>query len=435
MIILELIFKAGGVMKYSCLISPLGVKTLRLAFCLLLLVLLSGEKTRAQPGYVPTVAELEKQLQPDFQKLAIQIANNPKDASPYLERAKLYYRLYERAVYKKSPADIYSEKALADASTAIKINPTDEAYNVRAEFYRRFLYYESTSRDMEPEQLVSFYIKNTDFDLARSDLLKATRLGKDNNNLTTYFGNLSRLHSDRAEHLSNAASELRARWRRYSIWDDFDTAIEYEKKVFELGPKKAGNFPTDYDNRVAGVYHSKGNAAYKLGEYDIALDAFQQGDKYLNRRYFQIRLYYERWGDTLIKKNLSAQAIEVFTKALNIPLCNCYDLFARRGVLYEEMGDLQKALDDYTAGLNKGTFAELSGELYIRRARIYLSGGEASKALADLDQALQKYQTRMCPQTYRMRAEAHYKLGENELALADEQKASKLPPREMCVEY
>ncbi|HST22943.1 MAG TPA: hypothetical protein VLR90_17595, partial [Blastocatellia bacterium] len=355
-------------MKHSCLSSTLGGKTLKLAFCSLLLVLLFSEKTRAQPGYVPTVAELEKQLQPDLQKLAIQIANNPKDALPYLERAKLYYMLYERAVYKKSPADFYSEKALADASTAIKLNPTGEAYNVRAEFHRMFLYYDSTSRDMEPEQLVSFYLKNTDFDLARSDFLKAIRLGKDNDNLLTYFGNLSRLHSDRAQHLSNASSELRARWGRYSLWDDFDVAAEYQKKVFELGPKSVDNYPTDYDNRVAYVYDTKGNAAYRLGEYDIALDAFQQGDKYLNSRYFQIRPYYERWGDTLIKKNLPAQAIEVFTKALNIPLCNCYDLFVRRGLLYEKMGNLQKALDDYTAGLDKSAFAGLSGELYIRRA-------------------------------------------------------------------
>jgi tetratricopeptide (TPR) repeat protein len=99
------------------------------------------------------------------------------------------------------------------------------------------------------------------------------------------------------------------------------------------------------------------------------------------------------------------------------------------------MGDLQKALDDYTAGINKGAFAGLSGELYIRRAKFYLTSGEADKALADLNQALTHYPANMCPQAYRLRAEAYHKLGRPDLALADEAKASKLPPSEACVKY
>lgn len=426
--------KTGVVMNYSRLRStPVG-KVLRLVFCSLLLILFSVEKIRAQPGYVPSAEELEKKLEPDFKRLASQIANNPRDASPYMERANIYQRIYWTAQYHNSSTDIYSEKALADISTAIKLNPSGETYRARAEWHIIFWHQAGPSIN-EPVDIVKLFLKNADFDIARADLLSAIRLDKDNYRLSIYFSYLSDLHMMRASRLSEAVSELRARGKKYSVWDDFNIAIEYSKKMFELAPKKAGDFPTNYESRVATVYLNKGRAAYNLGEYDIAIDAFQSGEMYVTNNYLEICNYYRVWGNAYAKKNLHNQAVQAFTKALKASESYCRILFKLRGESYEAMGDLQKAAADYASEVAKDTFAGSTGELTIKQVKVYLKLGEADKALAELDQLIGRPGVTICPEVYRLRAETYRQLGRVDLALADEEKAGKMPQRPYCSDY
>ena len=258
-----------------------------------------------------------------------------------------------------------------------------------------------------------------------ADLRHAVDLTKDKDELAQYFGWLGNFYLFRAQNLGKPAEmlELRARSEQHSVWDDFDKAIEYALRAMEhASPKWGGGFREG----VVRSYESKGRAAYELGELDIALTAYQAGEQYFPDDFVGTCGYYQAWGDTYVKKGSVVAAIEKLNKALRTSDLMCRDVFARRGELYEGIGETQKALADYTSGIEKEVYA--------------WSTGEADKARADLDHALSRFNPdiEQCPQAYLLRARAYRQLGKIDRALTDELTAGKLsavtPPRR-CVDY
>jgi hypothetical protein len=423
-------------MKYSCSRSPLEIT--RLAFFTILLALVCVGSTAAQPGYVPSVEELQKQLQPRFDELAARIKNEPRNTALYVERSKLYLELYRRAGYHGGNGLPFAEKALTDLSTAIELHPTRDAYAERAAWYKTLALYVSRPRYSQTIAAADIDLTYSRFIATESDLLNALRLSTNDEQLTNSYAALSQLYSMRAKFISTPAvtSELRARGYSYSVWDDFDRAIEYAKKWLKHAPKKAGEWPLYNEDQVAGVYEAKGRAAYELGELEIALAAFKAGEQYLTGHDLWFCNYYADWGDTYVKKRLLPEAIETFTKGIEAQEWNCRYLLERRADAYLAEGELPKALLDYTALWEK-TDECCRDKLSVKRVKIYLKLNEPRQALAIIEDALKLPGTSidLCPQIFLLRAEAYNQLGDSQRALADEQKAGKLGTPTYCVEY
>lgn len=99
--------------------------------------------------------------------------------------------------------------------------------------------------------------------------------------------------------------------------------------------------------------------------------------------------------------------------------------YCRRGDCYQEHGDYDKALADYTAVIRM-TEGDERAQAYCDRGAAYRDQGEYSKALADFEMALQ-----LLPHSrdaYRLRGMTYAEAGDPQRALADLTRALKLDP-------
>jgi hypothetical protein len=392
-----------------------------------ILIIFCLDPAFAQPGPQPTLEDLEQRFQPTFDELAIQIGADQLNTSLYLRRAQMYITLARKAYYESKSGSAYYEKALADLSTAIGVNPTAEAYAIRAEVhYQR----DPLRSDAEPKAVIDRCLKG--YDQAIADQESAARLSEGDSESARHYSTLSVYYAHRAQPLAKpeVLAELRERGEKYLPWDDFDRSIEYARKANEHAQKLGDWWPSQYRGRVADTYFGKALAADGLGLWDVAREAYRQGEKYIDGGYFQICTYYSSWADVLIKKKMFRQAAEAFTRAMTASEAskwNCRNLLSRRADVYEALGDNRAALADYTLELEKDTYAASNGELSIKRAKLYLKLGEPEKARDDVTYALGKVFNAHCPSIYRLRAEAERRLGDLDAALADEDKAAHLP--------
>src|SRR5205085_9958064 len=164
-----------------------------------------------------------------------------------------------------------------------------------------------------------------------------------------YLRALSDLHSARALRLSEPPEmqELRARGEAYSVWDDFNAAIEYAKKAAEYDRGKKTLLAEALKGNVANLYKIKGAVAYRLGEFDVAVGAYQEGENYIPEAYHDLCTYYGGWGDSYAKKGMYDAAVEKYDAAVRISEANCAYLLERRGDAYAAEGNLEAALSDY----------------------------------------------------------------------------------------
>ena len=407
-------------MNYRDSRSLFGLRILRQALSFFLLIFPSAELIHAQPGTPDNAPDMEGYLQPAFAELARQIKKEPTNPALYVRRSNLYMQIY--VVASRGPQRVsYMEKALAELSAAIEVKPTAEAYNARTRCHHS-AWYDMYPPPEDVKAIVDFFVNDRYIEEMKSDLLNSIRLDQSNENLASAFGWLSRLYLERAENLSKPAvmRELRAQGGGFSVWDVFDTAIEYARKATRHGSYRAD---------VADLYAAKGRAANELGEYDSALETFANGEEYA-RDDVTCR-YYSAWGEAYMGKQMFAQARKTFTKGILSSEVNCRFLLERRADAFVMEGKLQNALLDYTALWDKSDCCK--DGLSIKRAKIYLKLNEPEKALADLDYAIEHYG--ICPQGYLLRAETYKLLGEFKKASKDEQQAYIFRSRSDCTVY
>ncbi len=116
--------------------------------------------------------------------------------------------------------------------------------------------------------------------------------------------------------------------RQYSL------AINAYKRALELDPD------------CAAVYHSLGFAYYKEGEFDLARDALQKAIELnpLNANYHYVfGQLLEDWTEL---EGAWDRAIGEFTRTIELNLSHI-EAWYNRGLLYEKLGDLEKACDDF----------------------------------------------------------------------------------------
>ena len=396
--------------------------------CVLSLFLFT-QSSLAQPGYIPTAEELEAELQPIFENLAMQIGNDQVNAALYFQRANLYLRLYQRAGYQSKRGGAYAEKLFDDLNTAINLNPTAEMYVLRARMER--LRVPGLPPEPEPALVVDREL-NT-YEAAMADLRRAIEISKDDYERSQNQLALAQLYFSRAVALTKPAemAELRARGMKHSVWQDFDQGIELAKTANEYGSKSGYDWQvSSYREQVANSYASKGSAAIGVGALETAVQAYRDGEKYFDGGYSSICVYYSGWADVLTKKKQFAEAGEIITRALTASEAsawNCRYLLSRRAATYEAAGKIEEAIADYTLELEKDTYDGKNGQVSIKRAKLYLKVGQAEKAREDLTYALSQSFNNQCPKIYLLRAQAERRLGNIGPALADEETARALP--------
>jgi tetratricopeptide (TPR) repeat protein len=335
---------------------------------LLILTLLISGNTAAQDEPLYRDPEVvQKELKAKLVLKDEYIAKYDADVRTYAERGEIYAGLCKLTRDDKERVD-YAERASADFAKAIELDPNYYVtYLKRAEFRQSYL--ARTSHEF--------------FDDIVSDYLEAARLAS----LTEYAGGVegyespvppmyimvSRHYLIRAQAAirdSYVLERLQSKNKKYTYWDDYDAALKYAKK---------GATKTNDPWLTSSTLYEKGEKAYELGEYKIALEAFDASEGY--------------W-----RQNLANVCAGRKTESC--------DVVAR----------------------------EFTDSLIVPRAKVYIKLEKWKTALSYLDRHLSDPHEIYCPQPFLIRAMLYRKLDRIKLALADEKTASKLPVPPMTCE-
>lgn len=329
------------------------MKTFSVAFPFAL-VLFAVELAHAQPGDQRTPKQIRQQLNAKLDELSESIKKYPESVWSYIERAETYAALCWRTQNPDAKAN-YVDQAFKDFEKAIALQPTNYVIFVKRARVRQSI-----------EWLTNFAGTEEDYFEA---IRLAEKFGNDNPRREDYespvpgiFAALSGLYLNRAE-AAVGSPELHS---QYSPWSDYDVATTYAQKAVQN--------PRDL-LKVVGVRLQKGDAAYKLGEYSIALEAYYGDEKYLGENY------------------------NLLCTDDSDPTSHC---------AYEKR--------------------DLMIMLSMRRTNLYLKLRQGGQALAELEKYFAKAYELPCPEPFLLRAEANRLLGYNERAKADEELARKLPP-------
>jgi tetratricopeptide (TPR) repeat protein len=440
-----------------------------------LMLLLLSQLTPAQPGNEAQVIHgLVSSLQERIAEASRHIEAKPGDAQPYAARGLLYMDLY-RALYESYYKHFYSSKppeltaaaittkAIEDFGRAIEISPSAELYYKRGEMYEarwadtvttmRYGVWKELSRQRSPGDMWTLLtrpptenaeldafgrlVADPDFASAARDYSEALRLNKDAELAKEIHAEIARLFLSRTRAFPLFLPSIKKVVNEpnqygYSIWADFDNALEHlsksdraeESKLVE--PNWDWVWPQDISRSKA--YFEKAMLAVSYGKYNDALDALNLAEKY-----FDTGRAILGYSDCEIRSERSRVRVKMGQFDAAIADASgpgqqgifCYKSYEPRGDAYFAKGDWRAAVADYTAGLddwNSGT----SVNAYRNRALAYAQLGEAEKAIHDLSYYFYRAEEPKKPEDYRLRAQLYRKIGKQELAATDEKTAEEI---------
>lgn len=342
-------------------------------FVALSLILLSIEKSAAQfPCYMRnaniteagdrrTPEQIEKAVLECLADMNKQIENNPPNAALFETRGD-YYTVLFRLSQRQGGIESYAEKGLADFSKSIELSPKASAFAARANLRHLIWHYGVGWLSTKPAQeRLEHLLRNPNFEKAVSDYLQAIRLSDNKSDTNQYFSNLSfHLYFPRARTIVSSSELLKAlnlRGEKYSVWDDFDTALEYAAK-------------SGHNGILNEVFDTKVDWADKLGKFNIVLATLQADEKYYGKDY-----------------NLLCDEKYVYS---------CQDLkksrrrmiSIRRATMYLTLNQPEKALADLEIYFANAYVYECP-EPYRLRAGAYRKLGKTKEAAADEQKALE----------------------------------------------
>ena len=94
-------------------------------------------------------------------------------------------------------------------------------------------------------------------------------------------------------------------------------------------------------------------------------------------------------------------------------------MYEQRGDIYLLKGDLNAAIENYSVLLSDPN--GFNRDVYWKRGKVYLQIGEAQKAVTDFTSGIGT--SSLCEKDYQLRAEAFRLLGDTDAAEADEERA------------
>jgi tetratricopeptide (TPR) repeat protein len=337
------------------------------AALLIALPLLSAHYLAAQPGDRRSPQEIRKDLESKLAEVETLLAEEPDRHYLYQSRGQALTELYRHSS-DQTERESLAERAFADFDT-YQLLTKDVPLLPRAELHQLMWFNEFPDpRRTDPAAPTLESVRsNPHFEgavaafLERIHQLKASfGYGARDERLRDLYARVSNLYLMRAQVFAKTPEAMRTMDERHLAWDDFDRAAKYrEKSVYA---------PTLL--HATEVYIDKAEAAFNLGEYDLALESYQAADDYMEPNWKE---YCEYHGAD-----------------------NCE--YWRRG---------------YVDRVN------------LLRARTYMKVANYEKVILNLDEYLSHRPplASRCPQQLLMRAEANRKLGNVALALADEKKA------------
>lgn len=340
-------------------------RRLGIALLLIALPLLSAHYTAAQPGDRRSPQQIRKDLEGKLAEVEKLLAEEPDRHYLYESRGQALTELY-RYSQDRMERESLAERAFADFDS-YQLLTKDVPLLPRAELHQLIWFSEFPDpRRSDPAAPTLETVRSSPhFDgavaafLERIHQLKASfGYGARDERLRDLYARVSNLYLMRAQVFAKTPEAMRTMDERQLAWDDFDRAAKYrEKSVYA---------PTLL--HATEVYIDKAEAAFNLGEYDLALESYQAADDYMEPNWKE---YCEYHGAD-----------------------NCE--YWRRGYL---------------------------DRVSLLRARTYLKQADYEKVVSHLDDylSLRPPLASVCPQQYLMRAEANRKLGNIQLAQADEE--------------
>jgi tetratricopeptide (TPR) repeat protein len=404
------------------------------------LVFSSVSQTSAQPGgcykntwrYEYCREQREKLLErftSEIEHLDKQIVRDPETADHYYRRGKVYSGMFASHFGVKDVefdgkvyfADIVA-KAIVDFTRAIELLPQVEYFVERGQMYwyqwqDEIGHFHETRRDENNsdekirQTIDKLFIYNELFHAAERDFLKGIELSDESERSKLARHWLFSLRGRRATLLytNEAIAKLIGAEKPADVaLADLDYAIEFYKL----------HHPNKESNLLYSAWIQKGAAAKLFGRDDTALEAFREAEKaQVKNSYPECFLYRDR-AEIFSKRANYDAAIKDLTFAIDNNL-NCKRMSELRGDIHLLKGDLAAAIDSYSVILNDGQ--GFNRDIYWKRGKVYLETGEAQKAIDDFTAAIQLGS--LCEKDYQFRARAFRLAGDTQAAEADEERA------------
>lgn len=212
---------------------------------------------------------------------------------------------------------------------------------------------------------------------------------------------------------------------------DYDQALLDFTEALKIDPKHTK------------AYLDRGHIYFIKGDYQHAIDDFS---KAIEIAPLNAQLWLSR-GSAYAALNQFHSAISDYSRGIEISP-NSYSIYIQRAKVHEMTGDPPKAISDYTtaiklnpsyahpesfldyiddkteAGFSKAVALAALAKTYPRRGKLYVDAGEIEKAISDYTKSLEIHPGQA--QVYAKRAIAYHRNGENDKAQTDAQKAQDL---------
>lgn len=336
---------------------------------------------------------------------------DPALADVYVCRAEAYYGMCDY------------EAAIVDCNRAIEINPRlAAAYTTRGDAYDEIGDYDKALDDydhslsLEPSadayQLRAYlHMENENYEKAIADYTRALELDPNhcmtyNNRAATYveIGEYDLAISDVNRGLeldpNHVLLVLNRAWAYYKK-GDWDHAIPDATRTIEIDPV---NRCSAYYWR-ASAYYGKGDYKRSLADWTYYLELLAANHKHDASALANRATVYRKLGEydkALTDANEALQADP-----------NRASTYAVRAQIYYDMGHYEQAWDDTRTALGKS--AECSSG-YTMRARLHVREGNCQEAIADYKRALEYEKSWEQPDTFCELAKLHKELGQLSVA-------------------
>lgn len=433
--------------------------TLFLSQLLLCFVLASAQPTGSEQRQIHSQVEA---LQERIATIGQQVAHYQQDTQLYAARGSLYVDLY-RTLYggsylshfygdkpRELAAAAIATKAIVDFDKAIAKSPSADLYCKRGEMYEvrwndaawtlsTNVYlvvkwpddsWESLAQEPTDKREIAVldkFLTNMDFAAAVNDYTEALRLSTNQDQVKEIHTKFARLYIFRTERIPLELPAIRKMVNEpnryhYSLWADFDNAIEHMSKS-DRALSECSFWNTGTKEFVCQVYYTEGWRAFDYGKYELALRSFNAAEKYIHKTdvYFLCEFSAARAKLHTRMGNFDA-AIKDASRTSSEMRRSCGEAYELRGDAYFAKGDWQAAIADYTSALKDcSLITQCSPNARKNRALSYLHLGETEKAIADLNPYPGSCPGYCTIDDYLLRARLYRKINQENLALADEQ--------------
>lgn len=425
----------------------------------------------AQPGNEGQIVHgMVDALQERIAEVSRRIEDNPHNGQLYAARGSLYidlyralYESYNRHFYGTKPPELevaaIATKAIADFDKAIEISPSARLYSLRGEMYEarwgsnatamrngvwadltRYipdLWTIVTRPSTEKLELAAFgkLVTDPDFASAARDYTEALQRNEEPELSKEIHAKFARLYLSRIGAMPFSLPSIRKivnepNQFNYSVWADFQSALEHLSKSDNLNEAKLFQ-PECGWSCIKGisrslVYYHNAALAISYKRYAEALDALNSAERYFDpdRDNLSIcELYSERSKLHVLMSNFDAAIADAGKASPNAKGIVCSRAYEPRGDAYFNKGNWQAAIADYTAALGD-SYSYTSANVYKRRALAYLQLGKTEQAIADLTEHFGHTESPRQAEDYHLRAQLYRKIGKEDLALADEKMES-----------